>query len=219
MPKLRVFDKILGMEDLKVIVANNLIFLRKKLGLTQLELAEKLNYSDKAISKWERGESLPDVETLKNIANLFSVDLDYLVTEHQEEKKKISLNQFKAHNRLIITMLAFLGVWFVATLIFSICKIVIPDANWLWLIFIVAIPLGFVVLLVFNCIWGYRNLTFVILTLLGWTGLLAIYLCLLQYNIWPIFLVGIPMQLLIIFWSRLKTLKWFTRKNKNIEEK
>ena len=162
------------MEDLKVIVANNLIFLRKKLGLTQLELAEKLNYSDKAISKWERGESLPDVETLKNIANLFSVDLDYLVTEHQEDKKKISLNQFKAHNRLIITMLAFLGVWFVATLIFSICKIVIPDANWLWLIFIVAIPLGFVVLLVFNCIWGYRNLTFVILTLLGWTGLLAI---------------------------------------------
>lgn len=207
------------MEDLKVIVANNLIFLRKKLGLTQLELAEKLNYSDKAISKWERGESLPDVETLKNIANLFSVDLDYLVTEHQEEKKKISLNQFRAHNRLIITMLAFLGVWFVATLIFSICKIVIPDANWLWLIFIVAIPLGFVVLLVFNCIWGYRNLTFVILTLLGWTGLLSIYLCLLQYNIWPIFLVGIPMQLLIIFWSRLKTLKWFTRKNKNIEEK
>ena len=207
------------MEDLKEIVANNLIFLRKKIGLTQLELAEKLNYSDKAISKWERGESLPDVETLKNIANLFLVDLDYLTSEHKEEKKKINLNQFKAHNRLIITMLAFMGVWFVATLIFAICKIVLPEANWLWLIFIVAIPLSFVVLLVFNCIWGYRNLTFVIITLLGWTGIMAIYLCLLKYNIWPIFLVGIPMQLLIIFWSRLKTLQWFVRKNKKNEEK
>ena len=61
------------MEDLKVIFAQNLIALRKQMKLTQIELAEKINYSDKAVSKWERGESIPDVSVLMVIANLFNV--------------------------------------------------------------------------------------------------------------------------------------------------
>ena len=51
-------------EQLKQTVANNIAQLRKSKGLTQLELAERLNYSDKAVSKWERGEGLPDVLVL-----------------------------------------------------------------------------------------------------------------------------------------------------------
>ena len=70
------------MEDLKIIFAQNLIMLRKQMKLTQIELAEKINYSDKAISKWERGESIPDVSVLLNLAKLFGVDIDFLVTEH-----------------------------------------------------------------------------------------------------------------------------------------
>ena len=61
------------MTDLKPIFAENLAVLRKKKGWTQLELAERLNYSDKAVSKWERGESLPDVTILKQIADLFEL--------------------------------------------------------------------------------------------------------------------------------------------------
>ena len=55
------------MEDLKQIFAENLSALRKKKGWTQMELAERLHYSDKAVSKWERGESLPDVVILKPV--------------------------------------------------------------------------------------------------------------------------------------------------------
>ena len=61
------------MEELREIIAKNISDLRKKSGLTQIELAEKLNYSDKAVSKWERGDSVPDVGVLKQIADLFGV--------------------------------------------------------------------------------------------------------------------------------------------------
>ena len=74
------------MQDLKPVIAKNIADLRVAHGFTQLELAEKLNYSDKAVSKWERGESLPDVTVLKQISDLFGVTLDYLVNkEHAPE--------------------------------------------------------------------------------------------------------------------------------------
>ena len=69
------------MSEIKPIIAKNIASLRTSAGLTQLELAEKLNYSDKAVSKWERGESTPDVAVLTHIADLFGVPLDYLVRE------------------------------------------------------------------------------------------------------------------------------------------
>ena len=52
------------MEDIRSIIANNLVILRRKKEMTQTELAEMLNNSDKAVSKWERGESVPDISVL-----------------------------------------------------------------------------------------------------------------------------------------------------------
>src|SRR5574344_1560092 len=66
----------------KEIISKNIVGLRKKAKMTQQDLAEKLYYSDKAVSKWERGESLPDAEMLANIAKLFNVDVNYLFTDH-----------------------------------------------------------------------------------------------------------------------------------------
>ena len=91
------------MEELKNIIANNLMALRKSNKLTQLELAEKLNYSDKAISKWERGESLPDVLLLKSLADMYGVSVDYLMKEHSHDEAK-AYKPKKDHlsNKLII---------------------------------------------------------------------------------------------------------------------
>ena len=74
------------MVDLKPVIAQNITALRQSHKMTQIELAEKLNYSDKAVSKWERGESIPDVIVLKTIADLFGVSLDYLLEEDHEHK-------------------------------------------------------------------------------------------------------------------------------------
>ena len=77
------------MDDLKVIISENITQLRKEHGLTQADLAEKLNYSDKAVSKWERAESLPDITVLKAMADLFNVKVDYLLTaEHEQEGQR-----------------------------------------------------------------------------------------------------------------------------------
>ena len=71
------------MEQLRAIIAANVSRLRLERGLTQQELANQLNYSDKAVSKWERGESAPDISVLARIAAIFGVTVDYLITDHR----------------------------------------------------------------------------------------------------------------------------------------
>ena len=70
------------MDELKLIFASNLIRLRTAAGMTQAELGEQLNYSDKSISKWERGEAIPDAAVLKRMSEIFGVTVDYLLNEH-----------------------------------------------------------------------------------------------------------------------------------------
>ncbi|MDD6799853.1 MAG: helix-turn-helix transcriptional regulator [Firmicutes bacterium] len=199
------------MEELRLTVAKNISELRKNKSMTQLELAEMLNYSDKAVSKWERGESLPDVAVLKQIAELFGVSVDYLLED--EHKKRASDENRDAidtvdpekqkRNRLIISMLAASLVWLIATVIFVSLGLSSHVAG-AWKAYICALPATFIVLLIFNSIWGRRRLNFAIISALVWTILFAIYIMLLEYNVWLIFVIGVPAQTIILLWSGLK---------------
>ena len=80
------------MKELREIIGENLTELRKQKGYTQISLAEKLNYSDKAISKWENGSSLPPIDILLELANLYGVTLDYLVKDSSQKDKKLLKN-------------------------------------------------------------------------------------------------------------------------------
>ena len=142
-------------EQFKAIVAKNLANYRKINNLTQLDLAEKLSYSDKAISKWERGESLPDLYTLQRIADLYGITINDLVYEKQEIiKPKI----IKKTNHLFVTLLSCILVWFIATLTFVSLMLIPATSSYdNWLTFIIAIPVFFIVLTVFACLW-YKNL-------------------------------------------------------------
>ena len=62
--KMKTESKMEKSDNLKTIIAKNIVLLRTGERLTQAELAERLNYSDKAVSKWERGESLPDIAVI-----------------------------------------------------------------------------------------------------------------------------------------------------------
>ena len=142
-------------EQFKLVVAKNLTNYRKVNNLTQLDLAEKLSYSDKAISKWERGESLPDLYTLEKIANLYGITINDLVYEKQEiiKPKKI-----KKTNHLFITLLSTILVWFIASLTFVVLMLIPATSSYdNWLIFILAIPTFFIVLTVFASLW-YNNI-------------------------------------------------------------
>ena len=191
------------MKELKDIIAENLINLRKANKLTQLELAEKLNYSDKAISKWERGESLPDIVILKQLADMYGVGVDYILNEHSEDTiSKYRMPKPELNNKLIITLLACLSVWLLATILYINFKIVF-DVHY-WLIWIWALPVTSVVLIVFSAIWGKKWMIIASVSLLIWTLILGTYLQLLSYNIWTLFLLGAPAQLATSLCGKIK---------------
>lgn len=192
------------MENINKTIGTNLLKLRKRAKLTQLELAEKFNYSDKTISKWESGDSLPSIEVLYELCKFYGVSLDTL-TEEQLTPEKIFKKTIKDKllpTRLSITLLSACGVWLVATIAFVVFKL-ITGINY-GMIFMWAVPLTFVVLLVFNSIWGRNYLLFGILSGMLWSLLACSHVQFrFVHNIWIIYLVGIPLQVAIILWAAL----------------
>ena len=133
-------------KDLKEIVGQNIYYLRTSNHLTQYELGEKLNYSDKAISKWERGEGMPDLYVINRLCTLFGVKADYILTEHSDQDKKIDVRPLR-HTRRTIINIAFIATWTVALLLFIIFAIAIK--RYIWQIFIYTIPVVSIVTTVF----------------------------------------------------------------------
>ncbi|MBQ7714902.1 MAG: helix-turn-helix transcriptional regulator [Clostridia bacterium] len=188
------------MEELKNIIASNISSLRKKNRMTQADLAEKLCYSDKAISKWERGESIPDVIVLKQVADMFSVSVDYLLEEHAENEPIPAASEAQTkRNKLLISAVSSGSVWLIATVVFvllSIMNVRLSVGN--WMIFVYAIPVFLIVLLVFNSLWGNRTVGAVIVSALMWSILLCICLSLRSFNAWLLLVIGIPAQIIVI---------------------
>ena len=193
------------MSDIKTDFAENLQMLRKEAHITQSELAEKLNYSDKAISKWERAEAIPDVMTVKEIADTFGVTVDWLLESEHKTVRTAARREQK--NRLIISLLATVLVWLIATVIFVCLEPSGVAGGRGWMVFVYAVPLSCIVLLVFNSIWGKVKYNFYLITGLVWSALASLYLSFFTFalsNVWLVFIIGIPGQIIIILWSRLK---------------
>ncbi|MBQ6413846.1 MAG: helix-turn-helix domain-containing protein [Ruminococcus sp.] len=184
------------MDDLKKVVAGNIIKLRTSMNLTQAQLGEKLNYSDKSISKWERGESVPDVFVLKTIADMAGVTVDYIITPHDPDEEVQIEAKGPRYSRRFITLTVLAGIWALAVLVFVIL--------WLcgifnWLVFIYAIPVSLITLLVLNSVWGDRSWNLYIISGLVWGIICSVYLTAIKFNWWQLFLLGIPAQIIIIF--------------------
>lgn len=195
------------MEDIKTVIAKNITQLRQAAGMTQSELGEKLNYSDKSVSKWERAESIPDVAVLKQLADLFGVKLDDLLREEPEPAAPVPPTRTDHRgNHRVITMLSILLVWFVATLVYVLIDVIVPGTPHLWLAFLYGVPVSMIVWLVFNSIWSCRRRNYLIISLLSWSVLISVSVTLQVFGIraWQILLLGIPGQVIIYMWSRLR---------------
>lgn len=187
------------MEDLSKITAKNIVALRTAMKMTQFELGEKLRYSDKAISKWERGEAIPDAYVLKEMSVLFGVSVDYLLTPHTERHPLRSST--RRNNRLVISLISFFSVWAVAILAFIICLgLRIPE----WRIFVYAVPVSLIVLLVFNSMWGTRLRNFFLIAALVASIFVAAYFALLPRHFWPLFVLIAPAELIVCLAFLLK---------------
>ena len=191
------------MEDLKLIIAKNITNLRLEHGYTQFQLATILNYSDKAISKWERAESIPDITVLKEIADLFGVTVDYLLTlEHTSEQ--VIVTKENKISRSVIILLSLMLVWLIATLVFVTINLININ-DYAWITFIYAIPVTSIVWLVLNSIWKNKKFNYFIISLLMWSTILSIHLSTIEIfdKSWLIYVLGAPGQIIILLWSKL----------------
>ena len=195
------------MEDTKNIVAKNITELRLLNNMTQMELAEKLNYSDKTISKWERAESSPDISVLVEIANLFGVTLDYLVrTENMEQAVRERKTEETKYNRRAIAYISESVAWIVAIFAFVITTLIIGKTTFQWLYFVYALPVVLIVKLIFNSIWFNPRQNYFIISALMWSLLAAIHITFLHFGISValIYLLGVAGQIVIVMWSFIK---------------
>lgn len=187
------------MENLKIIVGNNIALLRKSYKLTQIEFAEKLNYSDKSISKWERGEALPDIYVLKQIADFFSVSVDSLLKEYKNDKALLNKSKkYKLTNRLIVSLISAGGCWVIATLIFVLLSWSPTPISRPWLAFLWCADVSLLVLFIFSAIWGGKKLMTISLSSLLWYFITSIFITVSFANKWMIFILGVPVQIIIV---------------------
>ena len=203
-------------EKLKTQIGRNIATHRKHSGLTQAGLAEKLNYSDKAVSKWERGESVPDVLTLIQLAEQFGITVNDLVSDPdvlpegdrgdlEKAMSQVSEKALKRKaNKNIILGLSSLLVWFVALFFYVILASVGFEEGALG--FLYAIPIDAIVLLSLRSAWRDFRWNKAYISAIVWGCLLSIHvslLVLLDLNVWRIYLLGIPGQLAIFLWFRM----------------
>lgn len=215
-------------ENLKLRIGGNIAAYRKNAGLTQAGLAEKLNYSDKAVSKWERGESIPDVLTLMALAEQFEITVNDLLADPDElptdsdsrlEKAMTQVSEKalkRKANKNVILALSTTLVWFIALLVFVIMSSFDLLDPYSWLIFFYAVPANAIVLLSLRSAWHDFRWNKVYISTIMWGFIIAIHVSLLvifHYNFWKLYLLGIPGQVAIFLWFRL------FRKEKDGEEK
>lgn len=200
--KYRLIYGAIKMENVKEIIARNLAELRKSHKLTQSALAEKLNYSDKAISRWEHAETLPDIETLCRICEIYGVSFEYLL---QKDPGEVAYIPDKDHNKarhITICLIAICTIWLAATVLFAYVGTLF--GAYIWQLFIWAIPASAYAVLICNKIWWKNKIcSFVVSSLGSWTVILSIYLQTLEYNFWLLFIVGIPIQAIILLASTM----------------
>lgn len=198
------------MEDLKDVIAKNLVELRTNAKLTQLQLAEMLNYSDKAVSKWERGEAIPDIRVLIKIAELYGVTVDDILKEESfatpvQPKKHVN------GKHIFITVLAAVLVWFIATGIFTVFYFIDPTEEYSYLVFVVAPLPTAIVLLVFSTLWGNRLTNAVASSLIVWSCAVIFHIFVETFapefiKIYFIYIIAAVLEVLVILWF---TYRWY----------
>ena len=185
------------LSELKLISASNIIKLRTGAGLTQAELGEKLNYSDKTISKWERGEAIPDAYVLTQMAEIFGVTVDYLLSSHdawESPEQQAARQEEAGYSVNMIIAISVLGVWTMALTIFVLLWLF--DII-LWETFIVALPVSILTYMVLICVFRRRqHLQFVIAAFVL-SMFILLFFTLPMQKPWQLFLIAIPAEIIV----------------------
>ena len=203
------------MDDIREIVAKNIVTLRKKSGLTQVELAKKINFSDKAVSRWEKGEVLPDVETLQKLSEVFNVSISSIleIKDDLQKNKSVKLTKKDVLSQVFLIC----EIWSIIAVIYSYFNL--SRGMNLWQIFVWGIPATSLFLILQTRKKQNNISSFVYGTIFVWSFITCVFLTRLKYNPWYIFLLGIPLQGMLIVRYVFDFKHESTIKNKKINSK
>lgn len=189
------------LNELKLISASNIIKLRTGAGLTQAELGARLNYSDKTISKWERGEAIPDAFVLTQLAAMFDVTVDYLLSSHdaweapiEEDEEEEELDTVESNGASysvdVIMALVFVSIWTACIVAFVTLWLAVDII--LWQIFAVTLPVSLLVLMILMCVFKKRKALQYIIAAFVFSIFVTLYFLLPADTPWQLFLIGVP---------------------------
>lgn len=175
--------------EFKKSFGNKLNTLRKQRGMTQSELGYQLNYSDKAISKWERGESVPDSYTVYKISELFGVPVSDIISPEKElDLKTVKPKEALKPSRLFVPIITAVSVFFLASIAFLVMKNVDAWSAYAPYAFLYAVPVAAIVLTVFSSLWWRMVYRCIFVSLIIWTSAFALYFSLNLENLKYIFI-------------------------------
>lgn len=183
--------------EIKNVIARNIVKFRKHANLTQIELAEKLNYSDKAVSKWERAESMPDIVVLKRIADIFEVSVDSLLSEVPVTKIHIGITVEK---QIILPIICCFAVFFVAAIGFGFFTMLMGEIAKSWLFFVYAFPVSSAILVFFGLRWKKLLYTAITASIFVWSFAVALFFSFVLPYKFIFFIISAPLQAIIVLW-------------------
>ena len=183
------------MEDVKAIVSNNLVRLRKASGLTQADLAKQINYSDKAISRWEKGEVIPDLETIYALSEVYHVPVS-AITEKAPEKEEPEEPPSAVRQKVLSQIFLLCEVWFIISAVYVYLKL--TRGTNLWQLFVWGVPASALAIWVFNRKERAGLLLFITASVFTWSLITCVYLHLISSHPWYLYFIGLPLQGLIL---------------------
>ena len=199
------------LNELKLITASNIIKLRTGAGMTQADLGAALNYSDKTISKWERGEAIPDAYVLTQISAIFGVTVDYILSAHDKwEPAAAEPAASRSYSANVIIAIAVIGVWTAALTAFV--TLWLFDIIW-WRIFIVALPIAILTYLILICVFRKRNQLQYVIAAFVLSVFIMVY-CLLPSNPWQLFLMAVPAEIIVFLSCNIRKKPGFFKKRR-----
>lgn len=196
---------------LRMTIAANIAYYRKQHGQTQAELAEKLNYSDKSVSKWERGDGTPDVYVLSQIAGLYGVTVNDLISPERPT------NVAPLPGRILISLLSVGLCFLVAAIVYFAMRMTMPNYGRAWIAFILALPASCIVMVVFTAIWWGFVPQCIAVSALIWSLAASIYLITSARDAAFIFMIAGILQVLTVLWFLLQHRMEQLRKRRQIE--
>ena len=183
-------------------MANRMRKMREAQGLNQNDVGKLVGVEQSAVSKWERGDSIPDVIVLSELAELFSVTVDYFLHIHTEDEKPISRDFEKRRTHLAISLTACLAPYVFALILFFIMGEILGSYFGLWRIFIIATAAASVIMLIFSSLFAKnRTILFIAVSILLWSAIFSVYAFIYALaSSWLVFVIGAPLEIIILVW-------------------